>query len=142
RLSGSLRRDGSNLFGVQTNQKFVPLWSVGGLWDVHKEAFFPEDIFSRLQLRVSYGYNGNLNRSVSGYLTARQGAFVSMYGQPYYEIVNPPNPALRWERVRNINVGIDLATRSQRISGTVEYWQKRGQDLIANRPTPTQTGIT
>ena len=142
RLSGSLRRDGSNLFGVQTNQKFVPLWSVGGLWDVHKEAFFPEDIFSRLQLRVSYGYNGNLNRSVSGYLTARQGAFVSMYGQPYYEIVNPPNPALRWERVRNINVGIDLGTRSQRISGTVEYWQKRGQDLIANRPTPTQTGIT
>ena len=142
RLSGSLRRDGSNLFGVEANQKFVPLWSIGGLWDMHKENFFPEGTFSRLQLRASYGYNGNLNRTVSGYLTARQGSAVAIYGQPYYEIVNPPNPALRWEQVRNINVGIDLASRSQRVSATVEYWQKRGLDLIADRPTPTQTGIT
>ncbi|TDQ80145.1 SusC/RagA family TonB-linked outer membrane protein [Sphingobacterium yanglingense] len=141
RLSGSLRRDGSNLFGVQTNQKFVPLWSIGALWDLHKEIFFPEDLLSKLQLRASYGYNGNLNRSVSGYLTARQGTSISMYGQPYYEIVNPPNPALRWERVRNVNIGLDVASRSGRVSATIEYWQKRGLDLIAKRPTPTQTGV-
>ncbi|GGH11904.1 SusC/RagA family TonB-linked outer membrane protein [Sphingobacterium alkalisoli] len=141
RLSASLRRDGSNLFGVDANQKFIPLWSIGGLWDIHKETFFPQHVLSKLQLRTSYGYNGNLNRSVSGYLTARQGTFTLANGQPYYEIVNPPNPALRWEKVRNINVGVDLTSHNQRISATAEYWQKRGQDLIANRPTPTQVGV-
>jgi len=140
RLSFSLRRDGSNLFGVDANQKFVPLWSVGALWDIQKENFLP-DIISKMQFRGSYGYNGNLNRNVSGYLTARTGSGGSILGHQFFEIVNPPNPSLRWERVRNINLGLDLSLFKNRIEVSGEFWTKKALDLIAEMSTPTQTGI-
>lgn len=141
RISLSLRRDGSNLFGVDANRKFVPLWSIGTLWDVHKEKFFSNDLINKLQLRSSFGYNGNINKSVSAYLTAKEGSTVSYYGQPFFEIVNPPNPSLQWERVANLNLGLSTALLNNRLSFSVEYWQKRALDLIANRPVATQAGV-
>src|SRR5690606_36474844 len=54
-ISGSARWDGSNLFGVKTNQKGTPLWSVGGSWEVSKEPFFQVNWLPYLRLRTTYG---------------------------------------------------------------------------------------
>ncbi len=138
-VSGSYRKDESNLFGVRANQKGVPLWSAGFAWNVHKEAVLSSDIFSFLQLRATYGYNGNVDRSLSAYLTAEP-AGLNTFNRNYYSITNPPNEDLRWERVRNINLALEFATKARRLSGSVEYFSKKGIDLIGSSPIAPQTG--
>jgi TonB-linked SusC/RagA family outer membrane protein len=143
-LSGSYRKDESNLFGVKANQKGVPLWSTGIVWNIYKENFFTIDWFSNLQLKATYGFNGNVNKTVSAYLTASpsSGNTINYYNANFSQIINPPNDELKWERVRNINVGIYFSTRNGRISGSLEYYNKNGIDLIAGSPIAPQTGIT
>ncbi|MEN7547366.1 SusC/RagA family TonB-linked outer membrane protein [Rapidithrix thailandica] len=138
-FSASVRKDASNLFGVRANQKGVPLWSAGLAWTLSEEAFMkPLDL---LKLRLTYGYNGNLDRSVSAYTTATRFGSNVRYQLPYAVIANPPNPDLRWERVRILNAGLDFATRGNRLSGSVEYFAKWGMDLIGQQPLPPSSGM-
>jgi len=140
-VSASGRLDRSNLFGVNTNQQGVPLYSVGLAWNVNKEAFYKFDWLPYLKLRATYGYNGNVNNSLSAYTTARYNTGNAV-NQTYATIVNPPNPDLQWERVRMINIGIDFATKGNRVSGSVEPYIKKGLDLIGDISYAPSTGIT
>jgi TonB-linked SusC/RagA family outer membrane protein len=140
-ISGSFRKDESNLFGVKSNQKGVPLWSTGMLWNLHNEDFLRMDFLNTLKLRATYGYNGNVNKDVTAYLTAAQSNFTNSYNQNYADIQNPPNEALRWERVENINVGLDFSLAGNRLSGTFELFVKNGKDLIGTSPIALQTGL-
>ena len=142
-LSASARRDESNLFGVRANQKGVPLWSVGGAWELSKESFYHLRPLPFLRLRVTDGYNGNIYKGVSAYTTAILNPGVNPYNNnPYASIVNPPNPNLRWERVHIWNAGLDFATIGNRLSGTIEYYVKSGLDLIGQSPVDPTTGVT
>jgi len=139
-LSASARRDESNLFGVKANQKGVPLWSAGIMWNLSQEAFYHSLLIPQLKFRATYGYNGNLDRTVSAYLTARN-ISVNPWNAPYSDVINPPNPSLRWERVENINLGIDFASKKNLLSGSLEYFIKKGKDLIGNSPVAPQSGV-
>ncbi|MFD0795475.1 SusC/RagA family TonB-linked outer membrane protein [Mucilaginibacter litoreus] len=140
-ISGSGRMDQSNLFGVNANQKGVPLYSAGISWDISKENFYRFDWLPYLKVRVTYGYNGNVNKSLSAYTTAYYYGN-NGYGLPYANIQNPPNPELHWERVKITNFGVDFESRNQIVKGTVEYYNKRGIDLIGTTPYAPQTGIS
>ncbi|WP_316748939.1 SusC/RagA family TonB-linked outer membrane protein [Pedobacter gandavensis] len=141
-ISGSYRKDESNLFGVKANQKGVPLWSAGLAWNLDKEPFFNVNWLSTLQLKATYGYNGNVNKSISAYLTASPTSVMNQFtGLRPYTIVNPPNDNLRWERVKNINTALIFSTRNARISGSLEFYIKDGMDLIASSPIASQTGV-
>ncbi|WP_185960505.1 SusC/RagA family TonB-linked outer membrane protein [Pedobacter westerhofensis] len=141
-VSGSARRDESNIFGVKTNQKGVPLWSAGLAWNISSEQFYSSSLIPYLKLRLTYGYNGNVDKTTSAYLTANSMSGLSVWDENFLEIVNPPNPSLRWEKVKNTNIGIDFGTRNNKITGSIEYWIKKGKDLIGNSPIAQQTGIT
>src|SRR5690606_13844109 len=97
-LSGSVRWDASNLFGVKANQRGVPLWSLGGSWLVDQEKFFHIDWLSRLKLRLTYGFNGNVDKSSTAYVTA---AYENdkLTGLRRAVVRSPGNPQLRWEKV-------------------------------------------
>lgn len=140
-LSASARRDESNLFGVKANQKGVPLWSVGGAWELSREKFYHLSWLPYLKLRVTNGYNGNVDRSVSAYTTANIGSVLNVYGAPVASIINPPNPNLRWERINIFNTGIDFSTKNKRIGGSIEYYIKSGKDLIGQSPLDPTTGV-
>ncbi len=140
-LSASARRDESNIFGVKTNQKGIPLWSSGFLWNISKEGFYHVGLLPVLKFRFTYGYNGNVDKTTSAFLTA-QDSGPNLWNTEYSSIVNPPNPSLRWERDRNINFGLDFVTKNSLISGSIDYYIKSGLDLIANSPIAPQTGIT
>lgn len=140
-LSGSLRKDESNLFGVKSNQKGVPLWSVGFKYNINKEKFYPLNSLPSLSIKATYGYNGNVDKSTSAYLTSGM-VTRNPWNAQYAEVINPPNPSLSWERVQNINVGMEFASNSGFLSGSIEYFSKIGKDLIANSPIVPQTGIT
>jgi len=141
-LSASARRDESNLFGVKTNQKGVPLWSGGLAWNISNEDFYHFAALPYLKLRATYGYSGNVNKTVSAYLTAQATGLTNLWNIPYVTITNPPNPSLRWEQVRNVNLGLDFQSKGNRLSGSLEYWIKSGFDLIGASPIAQQTGVS
>src|SRR5699024_2493682 len=97
-LSLSARQDGSNIFGVKTNQKFIPLWSVGLAWIVSNENVAQLDFLRYLKLRMTYGYSGNMDNSLSAYTSLLYSQSSSLAPVPYVSIQSPPNPELRWEK--------------------------------------------
>lgn len=140
-LSGSARKDMSNLFGVKANQRGVPLWSVGLAWTATNESFLKASWLPYLKVRTTYGYNGNIDKSVTAYTTAVSLGYNSLTGLPYSTIINPPNPRLQWEQVRIWNAGVDFETKDRILSGSIEYYTKWGMNLIGSTPYPPSTGV-
>lgn len=138
----SARLDQSNIFGVDINMKGTPLYSAGLGWTINNEPFYESQILSKLKLRMTFGYNGNVDRSLSAYTTARYSNSAPLTKYPFATIVNPPNPELRWERVKVANLGLDFGLKNQVLQGSIEFFIKNGIDLIGTSPTITSTGIT
>lgn len=132
-LSGSFRKDASNLFGVKTNQKGVPLWSGGAAWNISEESFYHIQWLPLLKLRMTYGYSGNVSNSVSALTTISYYAASNqpIINVPFTYIQNLPNPHLQWEKVGMMNIGLDMSTRNRRITGSVEYFIKKATGLLS-----------
>lgn len=141
-LSASARRDESNLFGVRTNQRGVPLWSVGGAWILSKEDFYGMSWLPFLKLRITDGFNGNVDRSTSAFTTAFVNSSGNSYGAGSSYIGNPANPSLRWERINTFDAGLDFSLRGDKLGGSLDYYIKSGQDLIGFSPLDPTVGIT
>lgn len=141
-FSASARKDESNIFGVNSNQKGVPLWSIGGAWNISDEKFYKVAALPYLRLRITDGYNGNVNTSLSAYTTANYGSITNIYGAQQVTISNPPNPQLRWEKINTQNFAIDFGSKNKRITGSFEYYIKNGQDLFANTVVDPTVGVT
>ncbi|MEN5197260.1 SusC/RagA family TonB-linked outer membrane protein [Sphingobacterium faecium] len=142
-LTSSFRKDASNLFGVKSNSKGQPFWSIGGSWLLSKEELLKDVGFSLLKLRATYGYNGNVNNTTAAYpIIYVQSSPNYTTNQNYASIESPPNPSLRWEKVGMLNIGLDFALSSNRLSGSVEYYVKRPTDLVANTQIDPTTGFT
>ncbi|WGQ10748.1 SusC/RagA family TonB-linked outer membrane protein [Pedobacter gandavensis] len=131
-ISASARLDGSNYFGVATNQKTVPLWSAGIKWNA----------LQSIQLRATYGYNGNLNKSVTGITTLKYNANALWTNLPYAVISNIGNSKLRWEKNGILNLGIDFSTKNNFISGSIDYFIKRGTDIIGDQTLAPSVGYS
>jgi TonB-linked SusC/RagA family outer membrane protein len=137
----SARKDASNLFGVNANQQTVPLWSAGTNWQVHKESWFRLAWINALKIRATYGVSGNIDKSATAFTTAGIG-ISSVFSQPTAFLINPPNPELAWEKIYMLNLGIDFAFLKNRLSGSIEYYQKKGRNLIGASPIAPQSGIS
>ncbi|WP_333864467.1 SusC/RagA family TonB-linked outer membrane protein, partial [Chitinophaga sp.] len=142
-LSGSARWDGSNLFGVKTNQKGTLLWSAGASWNINAEPLFQADWVDQLRIRATYGSSGNVNKGVSTFPVIDYGSTLMPDPnlEPYAGITSPGNPSLRWEQVKTLNLGSDWALFDGRISGSLEYFTKHANDLIGDAFLPPSTGI-
>lgn len=143
-LSASARLDQSNIFGVDANQKGVPLYSMGASWIISAENFYNINWLPLLKIRTSFGYNGNVFRNISSRTTAKYETFywdAINTGLPFATIINPPYPGLRWERVRVTNLGLDFNLKNSRISGSIDYFSKVGLDLIGTTETDPTTGV-
>lgn len=131
-ISGSLRRDASNLFGLKTNEKWTPLWSVGAGWNISKETFYAAKWLPYLKLRVTYGYSGNVDQSKSAVTTLRY-TTTGLYTNFQQAVINQfTNPTLRWEKIGCFNIGLDFKTNDQLLTGSIEFYKKRGIDLFGS----------
>ena len=140
-LSISARRDASNLFGVNTNNKWTPLWSTGVNYKLSNEKYYKLDFLPYLNLRLTYGYNGNVNPSSFGFTTTTSGN-ISPYTQTTtYSFLSYYNPELRWERVGTTNVGIDFGFKKSWLKGSVDYYIKNADDLLNSVPIDYTGGI-
>jgi TonB-linked SusC/RagA family outer membrane protein len=133
-LSGSARKDASNLFGVNTNDKWKPLWSTGLAWNITNEPFFKVSWIQELKLRMSYGYSGNVDQTKVAIATLI-GSVVSPYtGTVESRFREFANPDLRWEQVGTFNLGLDFSLLDNRLSGSIEVFKKRATDLYGSSP--------
>ena len=137
-LSASFRRDGSSR--LSADNRWADFFSVSGAWRISGEKFLEgNDLFSDLKLRVSYGTNGNLPTDYNAYMATY--ATTGGYGaQPAIYWANLGNTKLGWEKSQNFNVGLDW-TLFNRVTLTVDYYNKLTKDLLFNRPTSYLTGF-
>ncbi|WP_165499764.1 SusC/RagA family TonB-linked outer membrane protein [Pedobacter frigidisoli] len=141
-LSASARKDESNVFGATTNQKGIPLWSVGASWQISSEPFYQFEEIPYLRFRITRGYQGNVDNSLSPQVTVTTNPIsLNTAGSPYSVLSNPPNPELRWERIGMINLGLDFRFRENRVQGTFEFFSKNGRDLIGISTIDPTTGV-
>src|SRR5690606_14701197 len=86
-----------------------------------------------------YGYNGNIDKTVTA-LTTANFTRNSQNGLPAANINNPPNPNLRWEKTAILNLGIEFGSKNGRLNGNLEYYRKKGSDLLGQSPLDPSSG--
>lgn len=139
-LSGSYRVDKTDLFGADPKFRGRPLWSVGGSWNAHNEAFMHDvSWLNALKVRASYGLTGNIDSNAKSQLVA------SIISNPFTQesmgqLQSPPNDQLRWEKTATWNVGVDFALFGYRLNGSVDYYHKKGSDLLTYNDLDRTTG--
>ena len=141
---GSMRFDGSNLFGVSDKYKYLPLWALSAAWNVDREDFLKNaDWLSNLKLRLSYGLQGNVDKNTSPYIVGTWGetSGLGSSSEPTISVTSPPNQKLRWEKTSNWNVGIDMGVLNNRITFSVDGYYRKSKDLIGVRSLPLENGF-
>jgi TonB-linked SusC/RagA family outer membrane protein len=141
-VSGSYRVDKADLFGTDPKFRGRPLWSVGLSWNMHNESWLKDvSWIDMLKLRASYGTTGNINSSVSSYLTASIKTEY-IYGGKRAVLNSPPNDELRWEKTQTWNGGIDFSFFHHRLSGSLDVYTKNGSDILSTTDVDPTTGWT
>ncbi len=140
-LTASARQDASNLFGVNTNNKWNPLWSGGLGWELSRENFYKLDLLPFLRLNLTYGYSGNIDPSQAGVTTIRYVSTNQFLGTPEADFSRFANPDLRWEKVGQTNIGLSFRSKNDRITGSIEYFNKNSKDLLVQVPIDYSAGI-
>ncbi|WP_179352927.1 SusC/RagA family TonB-linked outer membrane protein [Winogradskyella vidalii] len=164
-LSFSLRRDGSSVFGA--DYKYGTFLAASGGWNLAKENFLKDSrVISSLKLRASYGVTGNdrlntgsVNPDAQGSTSTLSSDDVLIDYYPYLSLINltpyivdgsittgnsPLNIAnseLKWERLIEINPGIDFGFLNNKITGSVDWYQRTSDQLLLNNPVSVTTGF-
>ncbi|WP_312760925.1 SusC/RagA family TonB-linked outer membrane protein [Epilithonimonas sp.] len=142
-FSASARRDASNLFGLKTNNQWNPFWSGGLAWIISNEGFYKWDTLPKLKIRSSYGYNGNVDPAMVAVSTVSYSANNSIYtGTKMAQFSNYFNPNLKWETIKTFNLGLEFSSKNSRVSGSIDYFNKKGSNLFGQTPMDYTTGIT
>lgn len=138
--SFSYRKDKTDLFGADPKFRGRPLWSVGASWNLQNEAFMkPITWINVLKLRASYGLTGNIDSSVSSYLTARvRNEYIT--GGMRATLNTPPNDQLRWEKTTSWNFGTDFSLFNNRLNGSLDIYRKNGSDILSTTDLDPTTG--
>ena len=145
-LTGSIRWDEADLFGLDTKDQHHPLWSVGAGWNASEEEFMKGiSWLNYLKLRLTYGVNGNVDQSSTTYFVAR---YKTLSNDPTntqylnYSDDNLPNPKLRWEKTSTFNIGLDFRLLNNILSGSLEYYNRIGDDLLVRKYLDPTVGAT
>ena len=144
-LQASLRADAADLSLLPATNRwgYFPAVSVG--WTVSEEKFFAplKDHVSSLKLRASWGQNGSL-AALSGYAYSTDMALGGLYpfvmGNSYITSAAPStmgNDELKWETSEQINVGIDARFLNDRLTFSMDYFDKKTKDLLVSGTTPS-----
>ncbi len=138
----NMRSDASNRFGQDERKQFDPTFSLGASWRMAEEPFIKENIdwLDQLNLRASYGLQGNVVNSISPDLIVEYGNMLPGYNQYELSIVNLPNPYLKWERTKTWNLGLDLRLFND-FSMNLEYYGKRS-NVIVSQDVAEEYGMT
>lgn len=142
-LNGSLRFDKSNLFGIDQSAQNRPVWAAGTKWNIASEDFMTDVSFvNNLALRATYGVAGNApipGTAASADILARYPSTLLPNGGGYY-IATPANRKLTWESTKTLNLGVDFSLANNRLSGSVDFYEKKTTDMLGYLTANALTG--
>ena len=143
-VSGSVRTDASNFISDDPKYRYSPFWSVGASYQISNESFMQHiDWLDRLNVRVTYGYNGNIDNSSSFKPLVGVGTTPNKWTDEYVVSVKSfGNPTLRWEKTGTFNLGVDYSVMQGKLYGKVDFYNKAGKDLMASIAIPAVNGTT
>lgn len=135
------RQDGSSKFGSDNRYAFFP--SAAFAWKVNEEDFMQDlHAISNLKLRTSYGETGN--SEINAYLADEiMGNYEVIFGGARaigIGISRMGNPGLKWEKVRQIDFGVELGLFENRINIEFDWYRKRAMDMLLSAPVPRSSG--
>jgi iron complex outermembrane receptor protein len=159
-FTATFRADGSSKFGDNNKYSYFPSFALG--WNLNKEDFMAASVFSNLKLRGSWGKTGNqeipakiTKASYSEDRLATGSGSLSTYpidtdansldGYPYGIVFTRlANPNLQWEVSTQIDFGVDFAVFDNRLTGTLDYFNKVSSNILlevvpADPVQPTST---
>ena len=145
-VGASLRRDGSSRFGPSNAWGTFPAFSVG--WRLSEETFFRDlDTFSDLKLRASWAKTGNQSFANYQYFATYvlgDAQTQAQFGNEYVSTFRPSayDPNIRWEETRATDIGLDFGFMNQRITGSIDWYTKKTDDLIFNVPVAAGTNLS
>ena len=134
-----LRREGSSRFGANNKWGNFPAVSAG--WNVSEENFMENVKFvDYLKLRVGYGVTGNsgFSNNASRVTLGGGGKYLFPDGN-YYETYGPnrnPNPDLKWETKRELNIGVDYRLFDDKLTGSIDVFKRTTKDLLDTYTSP------
>ncbi|MBR9914227.1 MAG: TonB-dependent receptor [Algicola sp.] len=140
-VTGTYRRDGTSRFSE--NNRWGDFYSGALAWQISEEDFLKDsETISNLKLRVGYGITGQqeigerdlfLSRYRSGNENSQY-----QFGNGVVQSVIPSeiNPDLKWEETKTLEIGLDYGLFDNRISGSLNVFQKDSEDLLFNAPVP------
>ncbi|WP_276480868.1 SusC/RagA family TonB-linked outer membrane protein [Paraflavitalea pollutisoli] len=139
-LTGTFRRDGSSRFGF--NKRYGNFWSVGASWDITSESFMANlKTLSQLKLRASYGLNGN--QEIGNFDSRGLYSGNTVYdGSPAYALTQYSNDKLTWEVNKPLNIGLDFGFLNDRITGSLEWYERKTTALLLTVPISSINGLT
>ncbi|MCQ2163049.1 MAG: SusC/RagA family TonB-linked outer membrane protein [Bacteroidales bacterium] len=139
-VQGTIREDGSSLFGA--DNKWGLFWSASASWNISSEKWFKNAIsaVNLLKLRGSYGVNGN--NGIGAYNAFGLYAPSIYNGITGYLPSQLENRVLSWERNKTLDFGIDFGLFENRITGSVDWYNRKTVDLLLTKQIPQTTGFS
>ena len=142
-VSGSYRRDASSRF--HPDHRWGNFWSVGAAWLLNQENWFDAPWVNLLKLKASYGSQGNDNigNSTIGYylytdtysIENNNGEIAVLFGQK-------GNPNITWETNTNLNIGTEFGFWNNRLSGSVDFFNRKTSDMLFAFSVPSSLGYS
>lgn len=136
-LTLNARYDGSSRFGDSNKYGFFPSGDVA--WRISDESFFAFNFINDLKIRTSYGVTGN--DKIPDFLYISQFGTSEYGGSSAIYPINIASPDLKWETTKQFNIGIDFSVFNNRIIFTADYYRKKTEDLLLEKPTPPSSGF-
>ncbi|MDG1794112.1 MAG: TonB-dependent receptor, partial [Flavobacteriaceae bacterium] len=143
-ITGTFRADGSSKFSNENRYSYFPSFSLA--WRANNENFLKNsDTINDLKFRIGWGMTGN--QGISAYQTfANYGP--TLYGNLDegtsigFVPLNVSNPNLKWETTKQLNFGLDFGLWKNRVTGTLDIYDKQTDDLLLNQPLGPSSGFT
>lgn len=133
-FTASLRHEGSSRFGINQKWGNFPAFSMG--WRISEESFMKNvKWINDLKIRGDFGITGNQNFDSYKSLNTMSGFGYYYYNGKYFQVWGPSknvNSDLKWEKGKNWNIGLDFAIFNNRVSGSLNYYNRRQQDLLGD----------
>lgn len=131
-LTANFRADGSSKFKGNNQFGYFPSFSLA--WKLSEEKFMKnQNVFQNIKMRGGWGVTGN--QAISSYATyttlGNRGFYWGDVQQAGYYAQVGGNPNLKWESTKQLNLGLDLATLAGRLSISLDYYDKKTEDLLA-----------
>lgn len=148
-FTANFRADGSSKFPRNNLWGYFPSFSLG--WKASEEEFFAplRSTIETLKLRVGWGQIGNQNISSDNYFPKLSTGiyFVSyVLGDDQHlasgaTMTALPSQNLKWETTEQTNIGLDFGMFNNRLTGSMDYFDKYTKDMLLSVVLPAQLGI-